>query len=63
MNEQVAVLNARVACALIRMAALQAENQDRASRGAAPAYTEAAFQAIIDEEGIGWNSVCSLLYH
>lgn len=62
MDERIALLNAQVACALIRMAALQAENQDRAYRSASPAYTEGAFQAIIDEEGIGWNSARSLLY-
>lgn len=52
-------VNARVACALIRCAAMQAENLERTTIGAAPAYTEANFLSVIDDEAIGWNSVVS----
>jgi len=50
-------VNARVACALVRLAAMQAENAVRASIGAAAAYSEANFLAVIDEEAIGHNAV------
>jgi hypothetical protein len=62
MDEQVVTVHANIARALIRMAGMQAENQDRAHRGAAPAYTEQAFVNIIDDEQIGWNSVRITLY-
>jgi hypothetical protein len=61
MNEAVTV-GADIARALIRAMGMQAENQDREHRGAAPAYTEKAFFDIIDEEGIGYNSVRINLY-
>ncbi len=62
MDERVATVSADIARALIRAMGMQAENQDREHRGASPAYTEKAFVDIIDEEGIGYNSVRINLY-
>jgi hypothetical protein len=63
MLEDVAIVNARVACALIRCAGMEAENKQREILGNSMAYTEDAFVNIIAEEGIGWNEVCRTLYH
>jgi hypothetical protein len=52
-----ATVLAAVARAQIECAAMQAENQLRASNGAAPAYSEENFVALIDKECIGYNSV------
>ncbi|MFA5344774.1 MAG: hypothetical protein WC315_00665 [Candidatus Omnitrophota bacterium] len=62
MDEQVATLNASVARALIRAMGMQAENQDRLARGLAIAYTEQAFVDVINDEGLGYNSVRISLY-
>ena len=56
-NQQAAFIMSQSACALIEAMGMQAENQDRAHRGLAVAYTEEAFAALIDEHGIGYNAV------
>lgn len=55
-------VNARVAVALIRCAGMQTENLERQTTGAALAYTEDDFLAVIDEEAIGHNAVVSETY-
>jgi hypothetical protein len=55
-----ALINARVACAMIRLEACKAANTQRASQGLAPAYGEAEILAIIEEEGIYHNAVHSM---
>lgn len=54
---RLANLNAANTRALIRCAAMQTENAARAAAGAAPAYTEQNFYNLIDEEGLGYNTV------
>lgn len=52
-----AVVHAGAARALVRAMGMHAENQARAAAGQAPAYGEAAFLELIDQEGISWNAV------
>ncbi len=63
MNENVAIVNASVARAMIRAMGMQAENKQREVTGNSMAYTEQAFNDIIIEEGIDWNTVCRQLFH
>ena len=56
-EQAAAFVNAASARATIRAAAMTAENNDRAIRGESMAYPESAFTALIEEEGIGHNSV------
>ena len=56
--EQLAALvYARVARALIRMASMQAANTERVERGYSIAYNEGAFLDVIEDEGLGENAV------
>jgi len=52
-----AVLNARVACALIHRAGLQAENEHAVSCGNSIPNGEGEFNRIIEENGIHHNAV------
>ncbi len=56
-EQQVAALNARVACALIEMHGMVAENAQRAIEDKSMAYTEEAFYRIIERNGLGYNTV------
>lgn len=55
------MVNAAAARAQARIAAMQALNQERQANSHALAYDEAAFLAVIDEEGIGHNAVLTTL--
>jgi len=57
----IARVNANVACALIRLEGMKAENAQRAITGAPPAYTEHQFNQIILDEEIGYNAVLATL--
>lgn len=60
-NEQgAAFVNASVARALIRAAGMTAENECRKGAGRSPAYGEAAFEKLVEEEGIGSNHVITV---
>ena len=59
--KKVAMVQAAVARALIRLEAAKAANEERRKDGFADAYSEGALEAIIDEEGIGHNSVVRML--
>jgi len=59
----VAEVQARVACALIRMEGMKAENAQRELCGASMAYGADAFDSLIDQEGIGTNAVILTLRH
>ena len=56
-EQTAALVQARVACALIRMGSMRAANIERVERGSSIAYGEGAFLAVIDEECIGENAV------
>lgn len=56
-----AFIVAQAACANAEIAAMQAENQQRAAIGASPAYTEDQFRAVPDQYQIGWNAVIEYL--
>jgi hypothetical protein len=60
-EQRAAFINAAVARALIRAAGMTAENMERATHGHSMAYAEETFCALINEEGIGHNSVVSFL--
>ena len=45
-----------------RIVGMQAENEYRNLRGEAQAYPEEAFLKVIEEEGVGQNSVIGTLY-
>ena len=59
-EQAAAFVQAAVARATITAMAMQAENDQRKAVGASMAYDEAAFVALIDEEGISHNAVLSL---
>lgn len=50
-----------IARAMIKAMGMQAENQQRAASGEAPAYVENDFLKVIDEECAGWNDIIGLL--
>ena len=45
----------------MKIMGMQAENQQREHQGKAPAYDEAAFIRVIEEEGTHWNAICVVL--
>ena len=49
-------------CALIEMAAMNAENAARVEAGASPAYSEWDFYNLIDKHGIDHNSVIAAFF-
>jgi hypothetical protein len=59
MNDELkaAVIAANCARAQIRALGMLAENQQRGLMGQPYAYTEEAFNKVIEEEGIGYNDV------
>lgn len=59
--KKAALIQARVACALLRLEGMKALNLERECNGFTLAYDEAAFQGVIDEEGIHHNAVYGLL--
>lgn len=59
-EQKAAFVMAQAACAMARIAAMQAENQHRIYRGEALAYTEQAFMAVIDDTCIGHDEVILL---
>lgn len=64
MSDQIAaaMINARVARALIKLEAMKAENKVREYMNEFPAYTEKDIMNIIDEEGIGFNSLIPVVH-
>lgn len=59
-EQKAAYVIAQAACASAAVAGMSAENQWRAHRGEAPAYTEAAFQEVPREYGLHHNDVLAL---
>jgi hypothetical protein len=60
-EQRVAFINAQVACMLVDLAGMQAENAVRADQGLAPAYDEAAFTALRERYALGHNDVITFL--
>ena len=60
---RVAEVQARVACALIRLEAMKAANTERQMHGFALAYNDAAIEDLINEERIHTNAVIPILRH
>ena len=56
-GQSAAFVNAAVARALIRAQGMTAENLQRVHRGESMAYTNEDFEKLIDDEGVGHNSV------
>ena len=56
-EQRAAFINAQVACALIDLAGMQAENSARQQLGQAPAYQEDSFQVMMRRYLIGHNEV------
>lgn len=61
--DKVAIVNARVACALIALEGMKAENRQRAWEDKSNAYGESDFTSIVNDHAIGENDVIGLLYH
>ncbi len=59
--KRVAIVQARVATALIRLEGMRAANAERERHGHALAYDEEAFEALIVEEGVHHNAVMAAL--
>jgi len=60
-EQQAAFVNAAAARAMIRAMGMDAQNRQCWRRGDVTAYGEAAFVALIDEEGISHNAVMMAL--
>ena len=58
---RVAIVQARVACAQIRMGGMKAANVEQKQRGFALAYPEEAFEKLLEEEGVHSNAVILML--
>ena len=61
LEERAAYINSQVACALIEMEGMKAENMQRAHLGQSMAYSDTSFIALIERYGIGYNAVLSYL--
>jgi hypothetical protein len=61
--DKIAIVNARVACALITMEGMKAENRQRKWENKSNAYTENDFTSVINDYAIGENDVIGFLYH
>ena len=65
-NEQalrnIAVIQARVACVLISLEGMKAANLMRKQHGLPPAYDDAAFEKLIEDEGIHHKAAMKELY-
>jgi hypothetical protein len=60
-EQSAAFINAASSRAVIRAMAMQAENHKRVTLGHALAYGEDQILGVIDEEGIGHNTVVTLI--
>ncbi len=60
-EQTAAFVNAASSRAVIRAMAMQAANYERVSKGEALAYSEDAIANLIEDEGIGHNSVVTML--
>lgn len=60
-NDNAAYVTAQAACAMIEAMGMVAENQQRQHRGESMAYTEHAFNKLIEKYGIHHNAVCTVL--
>ena len=58
---RVAYIQAQVACALIELEGMKAENRQREIEGKSLAYTEAAFDALLHRYAITHNDVMNYL--
>lgn len=63
LTDKIAIVNARITCALITMEGMKAENRQRDICGYSLAYDEKAFAEIIADHAIGENDVVGFLYH
>ena len=57
-----ATISARCVIATIRALGMQAENKQREYLGQSMAYTEDAFVKVIEEEGLHWNAIVTVLH-
>ena len=60
-EQSTAFVNSQVACALIEMEGMKAENMQRQAQGHDMVYLEADFNSIQDRYEIGYNSVIGRL--
>lgn len=61
-QQRAAFLNAQTACAMIEAMGMAADNQARAFHNEPPAYAKGAFDALIDQYGIGHNAAVTWLH-
>ena len=61
-SEQILEFQARLVRATIRTMGMRAENEQRSVTAQSPAYVEADFLKVIDEEGLWHNQVVTALY-
>lgn len=59
--KRVAIIMARVAACNAEVEGMKAENANRAQRGESMAYTEDNFALVVENHGIGHNSIMGLL--
>lgn len=56
-----ALLNSRVAEAMIMLEGMKAENAQRRHLGQPPAYVESAFEKLRVQSGVCWNDAVTIL--
>ncbi len=60
-QEQITYVQSQIACALIEMEGMKADNKIREMRGESPAYNENDFQNLITKYNIHHNGVVTAL--
>ena len=60
-NERATLLFSQSVCAMLRGFGMISENFQRIHRGESLAYTDKAFEDVINEFSIGWNSALIML--
>ena len=62
-EDKIAIVNARIACAMITMEGMKSDNALRIQNCESPAYGYDDFQRVITDHCIGENDVIGFLYH
>jgi len=61
MDHESALLFSQSICAMLRGLGMFSLNLQRLHRGESLAYDDTAFEKVIEEFGIGWNSAITML--
>ena len=62
-EQNIAYINAQIACAMIKAMGMTAENKQREILGQSMAYSADMFFDLIEEHGLGHNSIITQLFN